>query len=179
LQAGNDGIDALDGEQMWRIPGVFAGACRLSSSFDGEWNFTRSSRPLPSGVCTIATPPVRLEPHDAVHPATFDRPLALQHKSELDEELSRGCEVVNRRARKLPNTPIAEGMSVVEVAAQAGHSPTMTLNMYGYVMEELAGETRTDAETAIRQARASMVRHRRARRGSDAPETATVVASPT
>jgi integrase len=74
---------------------------------------------------------------------------------------------------------IAEGMSVVEVAAQAGHSPTMTLNTYGHVMEELAGEKRTDAETTLRQARASMVRHRRARRGSDAPEAAKVGVSPT
>jgi len=33
-----------------------------------------------------------------VHPATFDGPLALKHESELDEELSRGCEVVNHDA---------------------------------------------------------------------------------
>jgi hypothetical protein len=39
---------------MWRIPGAFAGAGRLSPWFDGEWNFASSSRPLPSGVCTIA-----------------------------------------------------------------------------------------------------------------------------
>jgi hypothetical protein len=38
----------------WRIPGVFAGACRLSPWFDGEWNFVSSSRPWPSGVPTIA-----------------------------------------------------------------------------------------------------------------------------
>lgn len=36
-----------------------------------------------------------LEAHDAVHPATFDGRLALQHESELDEELGRSCEVVN------------------------------------------------------------------------------------
>jgi hypothetical protein len=42
--------------------------------------------------------PYALEPHDAVHPATFDGPLALQHESELDEELSRGHEVVNHDA---------------------------------------------------------------------------------
>jgi hypothetical protein len=55
----------------------------------------------------------------------------------------------------------------------------MTLNTYGHVMEELVGDKRTDAETAIRQARVSLVRHRQARRGSDAPETATVGVSPT
>ena len=30
---------------------------------------------------------------------------------------------------------IKEGQSVVEVAAQAGHAPSMTLDIYGHVME--------------------------------------------
>jgi hypothetical protein len=55
----------------------------------------------------------------------------------------------------------------------------MTLNTYGHVMDDLAGEKRTDAETAIRAARVSTVRHRRAERRSDAPEAATVDVSPT
>jgi hypothetical protein len=42
--------------------------------------------------------PYALEPHDAVHPATFDGALALQRESELDKELSRGCEVINHDA---------------------------------------------------------------------------------
>jgi integrase len=74
---------------------------------------------------------------------------------------------------------IAEGASVVEVAAQAGHAPTMTLNTYAHVMEEMTGRQRTDAATAIRRARVSQVRHRQARRASDAPETATVGVLPT
>jgi integrase len=48
---------------------------------------------------------------------------------------------------------IAEGKSVVEVAQQAGHSPTMTLNTYGHVLEELAGSKRRSANTVIRGAR--------------------------
>jgi integrase len=74
---------------------------------------------------------------------------------------------------------IAEGASVVDVAAQAGHAPTMTLNTYSHVMEEMTGRQRTNAATAIRRARVSPVRHRQARRASDVPETATVGASPT
>jgi integrase len=74
---------------------------------------------------------------------------------------------------------IAEGASVVEVAAQAGHSPTITLSTYAHVMEETAGAQRKDAASAIRTARASLVRHPQARRGSDASETATVGALPT
>ena len=58
-----------------------AGACRLSPWCDGEW-----------------IRPHALEPHDPVRPAPFDGPLPLQHESELDEELSRGCEVVNHDA---------------------------------------------------------------------------------
>jgi hypothetical protein len=33
---------------------VFARTSRLPSGVGGEWNFTGSSRPRPSGVCTIA-----------------------------------------------------------------------------------------------------------------------------
>jgi hypothetical protein len=42
--------------------------------------------------------PDALEPHDAVHPAALDGPLALELESELGEELSRGREVVNHDA---------------------------------------------------------------------------------
>jgi hypothetical protein len=45
-QAGNDRVDVLTANAMWRIPRVLAGACRLSPWFDGEWNFTSSSRAL-------------------------------------------------------------------------------------------------------------------------------------
>jgi len=74
---------------------------------------------------------------------------------------------------------IAEGASAVEVAAEAGHSPTMTLNTYGHVMKELKGDERRDPEAAIRDARASLVRQRQARTGVEARETAKVGAAPT
>jgi integrase len=48
---------------------------------------------------------------------------------------------------------IAEGASVLEVARQAGHSPTMALNVYGHIIEELSGADRLSAEDAIRKAR--------------------------
>jgi integrase len=74
---------------------------------------------------------------------------------------------------------IAEGASAVEVAAQAGHSPTMTLNTYGHVMDELVGVERDDAEAAIREARASRVRQRQAAGQENTHETAKVEAAPT
>jgi integrase len=53
---------------------------------------------------------------------------------------------------------LAEGRSVVEVAKQAGHSPTMTLATYGHVIEELDAAEKHSAEDLIRQARAKFVR---------------------
>jgi integrase len=48
---------------------------------------------------------------------------------------------------------LAEGQSVVEVARQAGHSPTMTLSTYAHVIEELPVGTRVSAEEEIMHAR--------------------------
>jgi len=52
---------------------------------------------------------------------------------------------------------LADGCSVVEVARQAGHSPTMTLSTYAHVVEELADGKRASAEHMIRAARAGSV----------------------
>jgi integrase len=52
---------------------------------------------------------------------------------------------------------IHEGRSIVEVAAQAGHAPSMTLSTYAHVMAELDGADRLGAEDAIRTARAEHV----------------------
>ncbi len=48
---------------------------------------------------------------------------------------------------------LAEGANVVEVARQAGHSPTMTLSTYAHLFEELDGADRISAEKRIRHAR--------------------------
>jgi integrase len=52
---------------------------------------------------------------------------------------------------------LAEGASVVEVARQAGHSPTMALSTDAHVIEELEGAERRPAEALIRQARDELV----------------------
>lgn len=54
--------------------------------------------------------------------------------------------------------------SLLDVARQAGHSPTMALNTYGHVIEELEGADVVSAESAIKQARAKFVRTTFARR---------------
>ena len=49
---------------------------------------------------------------------------------------------------------IHEGrLSVVEIAQQLGHSPTMTLNTYGHVIAELAEAEKVSAEELILEAR--------------------------
>jgi integrase len=48
---------------------------------------------------------------------------------------------------------IHEGRSVVEVARQAGHSPTMTLDVYAHVFDEFDLSERVSAEDQIAQAR--------------------------
>jgi integrase len=51
----------------------------------------------------------------------------------------------------------AEGRTVIEVARQAGHSPTMALATYGHVIEELEDAEQRPAEEVIREARARRV----------------------
>ena len=51
---------------------------------------------------------------------------------------------------------LAEGRNPLEVAAQLGHSPTMTLETYGHLIEELRDQPVQPAEELIRIARQDM-----------------------
>jgi hypothetical protein len=46
--------------------------------------------------------------------------------------------------------------SIVEIAEQLGHNPTVCLDTYGHVMRELAGGERVSAEQQIVLARDSL-----------------------
>jgi integrase len=48
---------------------------------------------------------------------------------------------------------IQEGVQIIEVARQLGHSPTMTLEVYAHVFDEFDPAERMSAEEAIRTAR--------------------------
>jgi integrase len=52
---------------------------------------------------------------------------------------------------------LAEGKGPLEVAEQLGHSPLMTLQTYGHVIDELRGRKKVSAEAEIRKARESSV----------------------
>jgi integrase len=68
---------------------------------------------------------------------------------------------------------ILEGASIVEVARQAGHAPTMTLDTYGHFFDELEGAERGSAESEIRRAREEVgVRSVSARRGESEDQAA-------
>jgi hypothetical protein len=111
---------------------LFAGACWFSTWFDGEWiPGGEWIRQLESFIAVRSLHdrdgrPYTLEPDDAVHPRIFDGCLALQHESELDEELSRRCEVVNHDADVLNLWIVTCSRSVslgAPTAATAGPSP--------------------------------------------------------
>jgi integrase len=52
---------------------------------------------------------------------------------------------------------IAQGATVVEVARQAGHAPTMTLSTYAHLFDELDGADHPPADEQIRAARLAIV----------------------
>jgi integrase len=68
---------------------------------------------------------------------------------------------------------LREGANVVEVARQAGHSPTLTLSTYAHLFEELEGAERGSAEDEIRRAK------RLVRRTRFVPESVEPFSAPT
>jgi integrase len=48
---------------------------------------------------------------------------------------------------------IAEGRSIIDIARQAGHNPTMTLETYGHIFDEFDGEGHRSAQQRIDEAR--------------------------
>jgi len=48
---------------------------------------------------------------------------------------------------------IASGLNPIEVARRAGHSASMTLDVYGHVFDEWEGKGPIDLAEAIRKAR--------------------------
>ncbi len=50
---------------------------------------------------------------------------------------------------------IHEGTNIIDIAKQAGHSPTVTLNTYAHVIDELPALARRNAQASILEARVS------------------------
>jgi integrase len=64
---------------------------------------------------------------------------------------------------------LAEGANVVEIASQAGHSPTMTLSTYAHLFDEAAGAEPISADDEIRRARQLVRLERRTRSVPEEP----------
>ena len=75
-------------------------------------------------------------------------------KAVVDARLSRTLRPYDLR-HAFCSLLIAEGRSIVEIAKQMGHAPTMTLDTYGHVIAEMDGSERVSAEELIKAARAS------------------------
>jgi integrase len=70
---------------------------------------------------------------------------------------------------------IREGKSVVDVAAQLGHAPTMTLSTYAHVMADLDDDDRRNADELIQEAReevAARATSEQTKKGSEIEEGA-------
>jgi integrase len=52
---------------------------------------------------------------------------------------------------------LAEGRSVLDVASQAGHKASLSLDTYGHLFADFDSSERIDAEAAIRAARETLV----------------------
>jgi integrase len=78
--------------------------------------------------------------------------------------LSSGCAVAGVEGARpydlchsLCSLLLYDGRTIVQVARQAGHAPSMSLDTYQHVMDELEGVERVPAEEQIRRARARLV----------------------
>jgi hypothetical protein len=72
------------------------------------------------------------------------------HLTVLTPTPTRNWSVIGRKRSRFD-----EGRSVIYAARQLGHSPTMTAERYGHVIDELERAPNRDAETAILAARGS------------------------
>lgn len=98
--------------------------------------------PVPHGLLPHRLPRFFVEGEDAWQPAC--RAVGLEGARPYDLRHS------------FVSLLIHEGRSVVEVARQAGHSPTMTLDVYAHVFDEFDIAERVSAEDQIAQARSDV-----------------------
>jgi integrase len=102
-----------------------------------------------------ATPTDLVFPSPDGSPWSHDR--AANWRKRTFAEAAGAADVVRGRPYDLRHSfislLIAQGGTFVEVARQAGHSPTMALSTYAHLFDEFAEAPRTSAEEVIRAAR--------------------------
>ena len=143
---------------------VVEGAVSLGSVKDTKTRQTRSVRllaPLATDLAEWRLACGRPDGTTLVFPGREGRPWANHDwrnwRKRVYAPVAAGVQIDGSRPYDLRHAfcslLIAEGLSLVEIAQQAGHSPAMTLATYAHVIEELAGTERRPAEAVIRDAR--------------------------
>ena len=102
-------------------------------------------------------PPARELLFPARDGGPWSKPLWQNWRRRIYVPTARACGVATTRPYDLRHSFVSllirEGHSIVDVAAQAGHSPTVALRTYAHVFEDLEPGERISAESAIRAAR--------------------------
>ncbi len=129
---------------------------------------TRSVRLIPSLIDDLdawRTASARTEPTDLVFPAPDGSPWnadrARNWRKRTFAEAAEAAGVPDARPYDCRHSYIslliAQGATVVEVARQAGHAPTMTLSTYAHLFDEHDGADQRPADDQIREARLTIV----------------------
>jgi integrase len=136
---------------------------QLKPTKTGQTRTVRLLRPLAATLAAWREATPRSTPTDLVFPAPdgspWSRERTLNWRKRAFAEAAAAAGVPTARPYDLRHSCIslliAQGATVVEVARQAGHSPTMALSTYAHLFDEFAEAPRTSAEEIIRAARAT------------------------
>jgi integrase len=136
---------------------------QLKPTKTGQTRTVRLLAPLTETLATWRSASPRSTPTDLIFPAPdgspWNRERVLNWRKRTFAEAATAAGVPQARPYDLRHSfvslLIAQGATVVEVARQAGHSPTMSLSTYAHLFDEFAEAPRTSAEEVIRAARAA------------------------
>ena len=136
---------------------------QLKSTKTGQTRTVRLLAPLADTLAAWRGATGRPSPTDLIFPAPdgspWNRDRVLNWRKRNFAEAATAAGVPQARPYDLRHSfvslLIAQGATVVEVARQAGHSPTMALSTYAHLFDEFADAPRTSADEVIRAARAA------------------------
>jgi len=135
---------------------------QLKSTKTASTRTVRLLAPLAEDLVGWQAATLRRSPTDLIFPSPDGSPWSRHRASNWREHTFREA----ASAAGLPNTRpydlrhsfvsllIAQGATVVDVARQAGHAPTMTLGTYAHLFDDFDGGEHRSAEELIRAARA-------------------------
>jgi len=135
---------------------------KLKTTKTGKVRTVKLLKPLADTLETWKRTSNRNQPTDLVFPAPDGSPWNLDRvnnwrKRNFAKAVEQACLPPMRRPYDLRHSyvslMIAEGATVVEVASQAGHSPTMSLNTYAHLFDEPDRSQTTSAADRIYAAR--------------------------